>query len=314
MSFLGSALGPIIGSVGSFLGGSASARQQFANQQALQAQAAAFQRESLQNRHQWEVEDLKKAGLNPILSATNSAGGQISVGAGQASAPDYGDVGKLLGQIAHSALAKKQYDLAEYQAGTDRMKAEADMIRARQDEAKTSSAIELNKAQTGLAGEQGRFLVKQAEMLDKNYELQKIYNEAQVREIDQRIINSVMEVKAKVRYLQDSGRAALMSASAAQVSAQAAMQNAASQAVIAEVARQNGISQRTLNDALQGKASAETKEAMARVDQRVWELEKAKFYSPAAESGSYAGSGLPGFAELWRSFGGHLGITSHFSP
>lgn len=248
MSFLGSALGPIVGAVGSLFGGSSSARTQYANQAALQAQAAAYQRESLQNRHQWEVEDLIKAGLNPILSATNSAGGQISVGAGNAVAPDYSEVGKLLGQIAHSALAKKQYDLAEYQANTDRIKANADMIRARQDEAKTSSAIELNQAQTGLAGEQGRFLVKQAEMLDKNYELQKIYNQAQVREIDQRIINSVMEVKAKVKYLQDSGRAAIMSANAAQVSAQAAMQNAASQAIIAEVARANGISQRALND------------------------------------------------------------------
>lgn len=315
MSFLGSALAPIIGSAASFFSGSASARQQFANQQALQAQAAAYQRESLQNRHQWEVEDLKKAGLNPILSATNSAGGQISVGAGQAAAPDYSDVGKLLGQIAHSALAKKQFDLAEYQAGTDRIKADADMIRARQDEAKTNSAIELFKAQAGYFGSHGRFLVKQAEMLDKNYELHKIYTQAQVREIDQRIINSVMEVKAKVLYLQQSGRAALMSASAAQVSAQAAMQNAASQSIIAEVARQNGISQRVLNDALAGKASAETKDAMARVDQRIWDLQKDKFYSPAAQHGSYEGSGgIAGIAELWRSFGGHLGVSGHLSP
>lgn len=307
MSFLGSAASAVAGVIGSVVG----ARMQNSAQSDLMRQSYEYSKESLQNRHQWEVEDLKKAGLNPILSATNSSGGTISVGTGQAAGPD---LGKALESIAHSALMKKTMDLSKFEADTNRMKAEADMIRARQDEAKTTSAIELNKAQSGLAGEQGRFLVKQAEMLDKNYELQKIYNEAQVREIDQRIINSVMEVKAKVRYLQESGRAALMSASAAQVSAQAAMQNAASQAVIAEVARQNGISQRTLNDALQGKASAETKEAMARVDQRVWELEKSKFYSPAAEQGSYAGSGLAGIAELWRSFGGNLGLTGRFSP
>ena len=207
MSWLKSALGGVVGAVGSLFG----ARMQNSAQSDLMAQSAAYSRESLQNRHQWEVEDLKKAGLNPILSATNSSGGQISVGTGQAAGPDFS---KALESIAHSALMQKTMSLAEYSAHTDRIKADADMLRARQDEAKTSSAIELNQAQTGLAGEQGRYLVKQAEMLDKNYELQKIYNQAQVREIDQRIINSVMEVKAKVKYLQDSGRAAIMSANA----------------------------------------------------------------------------------------------------
>lgn len=33
------------------------------------AKANKFTKEQLQNRHQWEVEDLKKAGLNPMLSA-----------------------------------------------------------------------------------------------------------------------------------------------------------------------------------------------------------------------------------------------------
>ena len=33
------------------------------------AEANAFNLSSVQNRHQWEVEDLRKAGLNPILSA-----------------------------------------------------------------------------------------------------------------------------------------------------------------------------------------------------------------------------------------------------
>lgn len=41
------------------------------------------QREAAQNAHQWEVEDLRKAGLNPILSATGGSGAS----AGSASVP-----------------------------------------------------------------------------------------------------------------------------------------------------------------------------------------------------------------------------------
>ena len=33
------------------------------------AKSRDFTREEMQNRHQWEVSDLRKAGLNPILSA-----------------------------------------------------------------------------------------------------------------------------------------------------------------------------------------------------------------------------------------------------
>lgn len=43
----------------------------------------AYQKEFAQNAHQWEVEDLKKAGLNPVLSANSGAsasGGGVSSG------------------------------------------------------------------------------------------------------------------------------------------------------------------------------------------------------------------------------------------
>lgn len=46
-----------------------------------------FTKEQLQNRHQWQVADLRKAGLNPVLSA----GGTPSIGgSAQAQVPDYG--------------------------------------------------------------------------------------------------------------------------------------------------------------------------------------------------------------------------------
>lgn len=72
-----------ISAAGSYLG---------AQKQARAANAAndkqfAWQREAMQNRHQWEVEDLRKAGLNPILSAN---AGASTGGAGfHPSVPDY---------------------------------------------------------------------------------------------------------------------------------------------------------------------------------------------------------------------------------
>lgn len=300
MSFLGSALAPVIGLAGSLIG----ANMQNSASSAFQAQSYAYSKESMQNRHQWEVEDLKKAGLNPILSANNSSGGVISVGTPSAAQVD---IPKALEQIANSALARKDEQLREYSAETDRIKANADMLRAKQDEAKTASAIELTQAQTGTQKQQAKYLVKSAEMMDKNYELQKVYTQAQVKEIDQRIINSVAEVKAKIQYLQDSGRAALMSASAAQVQAQAAMQNAASQAIIASVARENGISQRQLNDALQGKASAETKEAYERAlnvakktDILDWQKQKDIIHNPYGANDGI-GRALMGAGEILRN-------------
>lgn len=40
----------------------------------VSADNIAAAREAMQNKHQWEVEDLKKAGLNPIISAHGSTG------------------------------------------------------------------------------------------------------------------------------------------------------------------------------------------------------------------------------------------------
>lgn len=44
------------------------------NQASAEA-SMAFQREVLQNRYQWQVEDMRKAGINPMLAAGSSPGG-----------------------------------------------------------------------------------------------------------------------------------------------------------------------------------------------------------------------------------------------
>lgn len=69
----------------------------FASNRYMQEKSAKFNKEAMRHRHQWEVTDLKKAGLNPILSAT---GGQPPM----ASSPALSN--KL--DIAGTALASAQ--------------------------------------------------------------------------------------------------------------------------------------------------------------------------------------------------------------
>lgn len=85
------------GLVNDLTGASSSANSSYKYNAALQNQNWAHQKEAMQNAHQWEVADLKAAGLNPALSAggngasTGGAGG----GGGGVNAP-MGDLGGLL--------------------------------------------------------------------------------------------------------------------------------------------------------------------------------------------------------------------------
>lgn len=271
------------------------AQMQFENQKELMRIQNQYQVENYQHRHQWEVGDLRKAGLNPILSA-NSAAAAPSVGLGSAGMPTPAhkyDFAKSMEALFNSALVKKQTEIKDQEIKNDTTRAEADFMRAKAESDRTESAIALNESSAKLN-------IKQIEMLDKNYELNKLYNEANIREIDQRIINSVMEVQAKVQYYQDLGESAKISASAQATQAAAALSNAESQRIIAEVAQANGISQRQLNDALQGKADAETKEAMERalkVNAETgildYQLQKDKIHNP------YGASGQSGLGEIF---------------
>lgn len=74
MSFLGSAAGAFAGGVSSFIGGALS------NSAARHAATVANQRNiyNYQHRYQWAMEDMQKAGLNPILAATQGIGGSVN--------------------------------------------------------------------------------------------------------------------------------------------------------------------------------------------------------------------------------------------
>lgn len=79
--------GPIIAAGISAAGSYLASKKQASAASDANSQQIAWQREAMQNRHQWEVEDLRKAGLNPILSAN---AGASTGGAGfHPSLPDY---------------------------------------------------------------------------------------------------------------------------------------------------------------------------------------------------------------------------------
>lgn len=259
MSFLGDIAGAVIGAGSSIWGANQSNSAAFE----MQANSINAQREFMQNRHQWEVEDLRKAGLNPILSATNSAGGSISGATANVTAPD---ISGALNKIANSAFAKKQTELLEKElqvkqdnakanltnADANQINSQARIIEAHNDQIKTNSAVEYNNANISYLGAMTNYTKQKQEN-------ETAMNKMQISEIQQRITNSVQELAAKIVYLQKTGDAALMSASAAQ-------RNAAAQELMAQVAQQNGISLRQLQGALTQKGLAEVGEISARIN------------------------------------------------
>lgn len=123
--------GDVFGSLAGGLIGSAFGSNSAKKQAALQRQNWAYQQ---QNAHQFEVGDLKAAGLNPILSATNS---QI---AGMGSAPSTSDNGvgagvtnsitAALTRQANVEIEKTKADIALKEAQTNAANARTNAISA----------------------------------------------------------------------------------------------------------------------------------------------------------------------------------------
>ena len=122
MSRLSNTLGSIAGSV---LGSSVQNHYNSANA----AQANAWNVENYKHRYQWAVEDMRKAGLNPILAATNGIGGSIS-GASAASV-GMSDIGSTMNSAKAASAAERQAKNAEHLAVSQIEKnvAEADSVR-----------------------------------------------------------------------------------------------------------------------------------------------------------------------------------------
>ena len=291
MSFLGSALPAVIGAVGDIAGGflgnmfsSAAEGDAFSDNVALMRFQNELNQENYKHRHQWEVEDLRAAGLNPILSA--NSGANVSAAGlptmSQRKTPDF-DISKAMNAVANSALAQKQYKLAEFQADTDRMKAEADYLRAYVEQSKSPSAIWQAETQAKL----NEFNIENGRNM---YQLQKAMNEAQVSKINQDIINAAVLTAAQAEMYQKTGDAALMQASASQSMAGAAWAQA-------QIAEKVGMSEVELKNVLAGKAGQETLEAFERTKKTAEETKNIEWNRKVSETDhptAYYGEGTFG--------------------
>lgn len=122
MSWLSDTLGSVAGSV---LGSAVQNRYNSANA----AQANAWNVENYKHRYQWAVDDMRAAGLNPILAATNGIGGSIS-GASAASV-GMSDIGSTMNSAKAASAAERQAKNVEHLAASqiDRNFAEANYFR-----------------------------------------------------------------------------------------------------------------------------------------------------------------------------------------
>lgn len=122
MSWLSNTLGSVAGSI---LGSSVQNHYNSANA----AQANAWNVENYKHRYQWAVDDMRSAGLNPVLAATNGIGGSIS-GASAASV-GMSDIGSTMNSAKAASAAERQAKNAERLSVSqiDKNVAEADSVR-----------------------------------------------------------------------------------------------------------------------------------------------------------------------------------------
>ena len=180
------------------------------NQASAEA-SIAFQREVLQNRNQWMVRDLKKAGLNPILAAGAPSGASASGATYQTENPAHA--------VVSSALQAKNIEIAErQQINQDRLtdsniaKNSADAVRAlAQSEVYPSqtafnvSSASYNNAKISLMQKEGEEIIARIQELRSNLataEKQRALLEAKVKEANTSSSKNIAESNLKRKELE----------------------------------------------------------------------------------------------------------------
>lgn len=229
--FLGELVAGIAGDiVGGFIG-SAFQQDNMNHQAGLQKDLMQFQsklqmdntRELNQNKHQWEVDDLKNAGLNPILSAGSSAFATAPVVSGSSvgSNPSYSpNLGGLLNSAINQEVQSKRLDNELKKIDIDKGKLELDTQIAHE-----ATIPESVAKQTFTMTQEERTrqqITIDRQLADKDIEIKS----EQVKSIIQDRANSIKMLEGQLEYWRMQGNAAMVSATAAMINAQSNQLNA----------------------------------------------------------------------------------------
>lgn len=212
-------IGNIGGAVIGGLFGKSNASDQFERQKALIDYQHQLQVDDFKHRYQWSTEDMKAAGLNPVLAATSGIGGNISgVSAGNAAMAPTPDFANAINSGLARDLVKSEMKIKQQEADTNRMNAETARDNVNNEIEVRSGGFELNR-------EYQAFQMK----------IEQEMNDAKIRNM----VESLEAMKAHYERQDMNGAAA----------AAAAMAQAAASQEMARIADENGISLRALQDA-----------------------------------------------------------------
>lgn len=160
---LGSGLSNITSAAINAWSGNQIAKKNASSAKQVTAQEIAWERERAQNAHQWEVADLEKAGLNPILSAGGS--GAIT--------------GGITGHVADYSPAANSAMAASQQIGETLKNA----VTLQNETNKTNAEVSNLDADTGVKNEKAKTIVPMAESaIQTNNTIQRLNSAKQATE------------------------------------------------------------------------------------------------------------------------------------
>lgn len=160
---------------GGFASSSANALVGYGLNHAATKYAAKLQADMYKHRYQWAVDDMRKAGLNPILAATSGIGGSFS--GASALGTSVPSIGGEASAMSNSALSRKNANNADAlarstisanAASANRLAADAEAIRQGIEFNRVYFPFEqeLKKQTVENAKKQGELLQKQADAQD----------------------------------------------------------------------------------------------------------------------------------------------------